>query len=161
MMGGMDKPSMIFLAASISIFMFNSFSNMLEYGGITDSLHAYGNYIEILFDPLFIFFVYSYLSWQERSKTEKVRDDILLAITDVRSYSKPMADRVRVLENKFSSIESAGSIELPDLNPQGQRKCRRPVSQVDIYRPVKTQIYYLVSANFLTLTFFPVCAFNK
>jgi PAS domain S-box-containing protein len=72
----MDGPSIIFLAASISIFIFDSFCNMLEYGGITDALDVYGDYTEILFDPLFIFFVYSYLSWQERCKTEKARDEL-------------------------------------------------------------------------------------
>jgi PAS domain S-box-containing protein len=56
--------------------MFNSFSNVLEYGGITDATTMYGHYVEILFDPLFVFFVYSYLSWQERSKTEKARDEL-------------------------------------------------------------------------------------
>lgn len=63
-----NTPSKLFLSLSIATFVFKGFSNVLEHAGITDKLDFYGNHTEILFIPLFMFFWYSFSSWQTQEK---------------------------------------------------------------------------------------------
>ncbi|HSH68538.1 MAG TPA: PAS domain S-box protein, partial [Deferrisomatales bacterium] len=62
----LDRQSRLFLSICLGIYVFNGFSNILQHGGITDFLDRFEDYLEILFAPSLLFFLFSALAGRER-----------------------------------------------------------------------------------------------
>jgi PAS domain S-box-containing protein len=57
--GALDRVSNVLLSCSIGVYVFVSFSNILEHGNISSYLDRYEDYTEVLFVPFFLYFIYS------------------------------------------------------------------------------------------------------
>ena len=57
-------------------------------------------------------------------KTQRLSNDIISAVDEIRSYMKPMADRLSAVERKISNIGSSG-VSVPELNGETLRAGRR------------------------------------
>ncbi len=67
-----DNSSKSFIALAIGTYFLVGLSNILEHGNITDYFDLYEDYLEILFLPFFLFFIYSLLIRDELNKRIKV-----------------------------------------------------------------------------------------
>ena len=75
-------PARLFLAASLSLYVFVGISNVLEHSGVTAVLDPIENYAEILFVPLFLIFLYAVVVEQEgRRRLETLHD---LQVSEMR-----------------------------------------------------------------------------
>ena len=72
----LDRTSWLFLLLFLAVYVLVMLSNILEHSGLAPSLDAIEDYLEILFFPCFLFFLYSERNWQESRRRQAAEQDL-------------------------------------------------------------------------------------
>ncbi|MFH1672231.1 MAG: PAS domain S-box protein [Pseudomonadota bacterium] len=100
----MDQPSKIFLGLCMGIYVFAGISNILQHGQVTDYLDRYEDYVEILFLPLFLFFIYSIITRQELNRRTEAEKKAQQARKDWESIFQAIGHPTMTLDPRYGVI---------------------------------------------------------
>ena len=101
----MDQPSKIFFGLCMGIYVFVGISNIFQHGQITDYLDLYEDYVEILFLPFFLFFIYSVITRQELNKRNMAEKELQQKGIFLESVFDAIQDGITVRDLEFNLVQ--------------------------------------------------------
>jgi PAS domain S-box-containing protein len=142
----LDRQARLFLSICLGIYVFNGLSNVLQHGGITDFLDRFEDYLEILFAPSLLFFLFSALAGWERRRLLHTEQSLGRSEARFRELAELLPEivfetdgggRLTFVNRRGLELTGYGDASLPSgfpvlslLAPDDRERARRDIAGV-------------------------------